>query len=82
MTTWALAEAKARLSEVVHQAGTDGPQKITKNGKDVAVIVSQEEWERRTKPRGSAADFFMNSPLRGSGMKVERVNLRARKISL
>ncbi|MEA2582138.1 MAG: Antitoxin Phd YefM, type toxin-antitoxin system, partial [Thermomicrobiales bacterium] len=38
--TWAVAEAKARLSEVIARAAEDGPQAITRNGRRVAVVVS------------------------------------------
>jgi hypothetical protein len=33
MPSWAVAEAKARFSEVVEQALSEGPQEITRNGK-------------------------------------------------
>lgn len=69
---WTVAEAKARLSELITRAATAGPQQITRNGKPAAVVVSAEEWERKTKRVGTLADFFAASPLRGSGLTVER----------
>jgi prevent-host-death family protein len=45
--TWTLAGAKARFSEVVDRAQA-GPQTIARNGKPSAVIVSAEEWARKT----------------------------------
>lgn len=44
--TWSLAEAKAKLSEVVERARTEGPQHLTKNGKDAVVVVSAEDYQR------------------------------------
>jgi prevent-host-death family protein len=44
--TWSLADAKAKLSEVVERAKTQGPQHLTKNGKDAAVVLSAEEYRR------------------------------------
>jgi prevent-host-death family protein len=44
--TWSLAQAKAKLSEVVERAKTQGPQHLTKNGKDAAVVLSAEEYRR------------------------------------
>ncbi|MFZ0206080.1 MAG: type II toxin-antitoxin system Phd/YefM family antitoxin, partial [Roseiarcus sp.] len=41
---WTLANAKARLSELVERASREGPQTITRNGKATAVVVSFEEW--------------------------------------
>src|SRR3954463_13394732 len=71
--TWTLAGAKARLSEVVDRAQT-GPQFITRNGKPSAVIVSAEEWARKTGRKGSLAEFLLASPLRGADIEVERQN--------
>lgn len=55
---WPVAEAKARLSELLQSAVTDGPQMIANRGRPVAVVVSVEEWERKTRREGTLADFF------------------------
>ena len=68
---WSLAEAKAKLSEVVERARTQGPQRITRNGKDAVMVVSMEDWARRSRPRPNLADFLAASPLSGSGLVVE-----------
>lgn len=70
--SWTVAEAKAKLSEVIDQARTQGPQTITRNGKETVVIVGVEEWERKTKRSGNLAEFFAASPLRGSKLKTKR----------
>ena len=70
--TWSVAEAKAHLSRVISEALESGPQTITKARRKVAVVVAFDEWERRTKRRGTLADFFAKSPLRGSNIKIER----------
>jgi len=44
--TWKLEDAKARLSEVVRRAGTNGPQLVTIRGKEAAVILAPEEYRR------------------------------------
>lgn len=79
---WTVAEAKAKLSEVIEKARSAGPQTITRNGRTAAVVVSAEEWERKTKRVGSLADFFAASPLRGSRLRIRRIKDRARKIDL
>ena len=56
--TWTVAEAKARFSEVIDKAQSNGPQTITKNGRTTAVIVAAEEWDRKTRRKGTLADFF------------------------
>jgi hypothetical protein len=44
--------------------------------------VAVEEWRRKTKRQGSLADFFAASPLRGSGLKIERAKGTPRDIEL
>lgn len=70
---WSVADAKARLSEVIDRALSDGPQTITRKGRKAVVVVSAEEWERKTRRSGNLAEFLAGSPLRGSGLEVERV---------
>ena len=80
--TWTVAQAKAKLSEVIENALAHGPQTITRNGRRTAVVVDAEEWERRTKRNGSLADFFKVSPLRDSNLKVRRSKDRLRQSGL
>lgn len=80
--TWSVGEAKARFSEVIERARHDGPQTITRNGKNAVVVVSIDEWERRTKPKESLVEFFRNSPLYDSGIDLERVRSEPRDIGL
>jgi prevent-host-death family protein len=81
-SNWTVAEAKARFSELVAQARSDGPQTITKHGRAAAVIVSAEEWERKSKRTGNLAEFFANSPLRGSDLTIDRRRDRPRQTDL
>jgi prevent-host-death family protein len=49
--TWQLQEAKAKLSEVVEKALTEGPQRVTRHGKDSVIVVSEEDyWGVRERP--------------------------------
>jgi prevent-host-death family protein len=79
--TWTLAGAKARLSEVVDRAQA-GPQTITRNGKPSAVIVSAEEWARKTVRKGTLAEFLLASPLRGADLELERQRDTPRDVTL
>ena len=79
---WTVAEAKAKFSQVIELAQSDGPQTITRNGRRAAFVVGAEEWERKTKRHGNLAEFFASSPLRGSGVKIKRMPGRARKAGL
>ena len=80
--TWTVAEAKARLSEVIERARSGGPQTITRNGRTAVIVVDAEEWERKTRRTGNLAEFFATSPLRKSGLKVKRSKERPRKVNL
>lgn len=82
--TWTVAQAKAKLSEVIDKARHQGPQAITRNGKSAVVVVDAAQWEkmRKREPRGSFADFLRNSPLAGSGLEVERLPGGIREIDL
>jgi prevent-host-death family protein len=78
---WTVAEAKAKLSEVITRSESEGPQTITRNGRTAAVVVNAEEWKRKTRRVGTLADFFANSPLRQGGLKLPR-RTRPRKVEL
>lgn len=61
---WSIAEAKAHFSAVVEQAKFE-PQLITRHGQATAIVVSIEEWQKRTpleKSSESLIDFFRNAP--------------------
>jgi prevent-host-death family protein len=76
-----VAEAKAKFAQVLEQARTE-PQTITRNGRPAAVVVSVEQWARRTSRAGNLAQFLAASPLRGSRLKVERDKDRPRDVEL
>ena len=78
---WTVAGAKARLSEVIERAQTD-PQIITRHGKPSVVVVSAEEWARKTVRKGTLAEFLMTSPLRDAYLDLERVRDQPRDLEL
>jgi prevent-host-death family protein len=80
-SAWPVASAKAHLSELIDKAHTKGPQTITRNGKPTAVVVSIDEWTRKTQRKGTLAEFFASSPLRGVRL-IERPKAAARRVDL
>ena len=76
---WTVAGAKARLSEVIERAQTD-PQIITRHGKPSVVIVSAEEWARKSERKGTLAEFLMTSPLRDADLDLDRVRDQPRDL--
>ncbi len=81
---WQLQTAKAKFSEVFRLAMTEGPQHVTKQGKEEVVILSKDDFEKlkQGKQQESLAEFLFNSPLRGSGINLERRPEYPRKIEL
>jgi prevent-host-death family protein len=79
--SWTVAKAKAKLSQLIEQAQSKGPQTITKHGVAAAVVVSVEEWNRKAKRTGNLTDFFAASPLRNSGLEIKRKKDRPQKRS-
>lgn len=82
LTAWSVAGAKAKWSELLDRATREGPQAITRRGREIAVVVSAEEWRRKTTRSGSLAEFFGASPLRDSGMDAERFDVVPRDVDL
>ena len=44
--TWPVADAKARFSELLDAAESQGPQTISRRGIETAVVVPIAEWKR------------------------------------
>jgi prevent-host-death family protein len=72
---WQLQTAKARFSEVFRRARSEGPQYVTRAGKETVVILPAEEFERltaRQRQPETLLEFFQQSPLRGVNLNLER----------
>lgn len=69
---WQLQDAKNRLSEVVEQAISRGPQVITKRGVETAVVLSYAEYRRLQLGQAKLSDFFRQSPLAEADLDVSR----------
>lgn len=72
MASWSVADAKARLSEVMERARREGPQEISRHGRPAVIVVAIEEWEAKSRRKGSLAEFFLTSPLRGVDLDLDR----------
>ena len=72
---WRLEEAKARFSEVVRRARTEGPQHVTVRGRDAVVVISVEELARLSPPEApqqSLGAFLQGLELGGLDLQRER----------
>lgn len=83
MHAWQMQEAKARLSEVVKLAESEGPQDITLHGRSVAVVLSRAAFERLSGSGQSLVEFMRQSPLYGfEEIEFDRDRSTARKVAL
>ena len=67
--TWQLQEAKNKLSEVVETTLSDGPQIISRRGKNTVVLMSYDEYKRLTKKK-TIKEVLMSSDL--SSLDLQR----------
>jgi toxin FitB len=85
IASWQIQTAKARFSEVFRLARTEGPQRITRQGKEGVVMISEEQYERLTvksrRPK-SLVQFFRDSPLVGVELDLERDPDTGREVDL
>ncbi|MBL4902195.1 MAG: type II toxin-antitoxin system Phd/YefM family antitoxin [Desulfocapsa sp.] len=79
---WQLQEAKNKFSRLVEKVQHEGPQVVTKHGKDVAVVLSVEEYRKLIKPKKNLVTFFQNSPLANTTLDLNRNKELPRDIEL
>ncbi len=79
---WQLQEAKNKFSNLVDKAQHNGPQVVTKHGKDAVVILSIEEYKKLIKPKKNLVKFFQSSPLASAELDLKRNKDLPRDIEL
>ena len=70
--TWPLHEARRRLGELVDRALADGPQTISKRGRDCVVLISLKDLESLQGRKSSLVEFLASSPLKGFELDLAR----------
>jgi len=82
---WQLQTAKAKFSELFRRARTEGPQYVTRQGKEAVVILPAEDFQRlasRQRQPASLVKFFAESPLKGIDLDLHRAPDYGRKVEL
>ena len=79
---WQLQEAKNKFSKLVEKAQHEGPQFVTKHGKESVVILSIEEYKKIVKPKSNLFQFIQTSPLSKTLINIERDKSPGRDIEL
>jgi prevent-host-death family protein len=81
-TAWPMRDAKNRLHELVARAIAEGPQTISRHGKETAVVLSIRDYRRLTRPKGDLVDFFRKSPMAVLNLEVSRERDPGREVRL
>jgi prevent-host-death family protein len=62
MTRWQVQEAKTRLSELIEDAHSKGPQIITRHGADRAVVLSIDDFRSLTAHKPGLKEYLLGGP--------------------
>jgi prevent-host-death family protein len=81
---WRLQDAKARFSELVRLAHSDGPQHVTLHGREAVVVVDAEEFRRMKGARTGQllVDALQASPHRSTEIEPRRFPMPVRAVKL
>lgn len=66
--TWTVAEAKARLSEILRLAEEEGPQHIGK--RNTFVVVPERLWQQQSPPRKPLGQWLVENMPRGIALEI------------
>jgi antitoxin Phd len=81
MPIWQIQNAKARLSEVIERARSEGPQTITRHGAERAIVLSIEDYRALIANRPDFKEYLLGGPkVDDFSIKRERDTGRAVKL--
>jgi prevent-host-death family protein len=68
---WQVQEAKQRFSELLRAAAQEGPQIVTRHGREIAVVIDVTEFHRL---RGDTIDFkdYLRSGPESDDLELDR----------
>jgi prevent-host-death family protein len=81
MAIWQVQEAKTRLSEVIEDANSKGPQFITRHGSERAVVLSIMDYRALTAHKPDLKEYLLGGP-KVDEFDVPRDRDRGRKVRL
>ncbi len=62
MARWQLQDAKQQFSRLVDLASSEGPQVVTRHGREVAVVVGIGDFRRMRSDGGAFKRFLAEAP--------------------
>ena len=83
-STWPLQDAKARFSELVRRARSEGPQHVTVHGREEVVVVAADEFRRMKGGRTGQAliDALKDSPFPEIDLEPESFPMPVRVVEI
>ena len=75
---WTVAEAKAKLSEVLRLAESEGPQRI--GTRRPFIVVPAAVWEEKVPPHKPLGQWLVENMPRGTNLEIPRDRTSARAI--
>ncbi len=78
---WQVQQAKARFSEVMDRAQSEGPQIITRHGAERAVVLSIEDFRALTARKKDLHAFLLSGP-KFDNFEIERDKDTGRAVDL
>src|SRR5262249_12977347 len=81
MARWQLQEAKQQFSKLVEQARQNGPQTVTRHGREVVVVLDVAEYERLRDGGRDFKRFLLEGP-RFDDLPLGRSRELPRKVEL
>jgi prevent-host-death family protein len=81
---WRLQDAKARFSELVRLAHSDGPQLVTLHGRDAVVVLDADEFRRLKGERTGQllVEALQATPHRDIEVEPRRLGMPVRAVKL
>lgn len=83
--SWQLQTAKNRFSEVVDRARSEGPQVVTRRGREAVVVVGIERYRELTgqkPPARSFVELILSAPRVRGGLPVDKRVDTGRKVDI
>ena len=80
--TYSVKDAKDKFSEIIRLAESGRPQIIRRRDRDVAVVVSMNEWRRAKGKRKTLVEVLRTSPMIGAELDFSRIEDLPRDIDL
>jgi prevent-host-death family protein len=79
---WQLQAAKQKFSELVDRALEEGPQVVTRRGREIVVVLDIEEYRRLRGRKRDFKRFLLEGPPYFDDVEIERSTEPSRPVEL